>query len=65
MLGSSKVMAGFLLEKSSLKMRLMMLSKPPRMSCEFKQFNRELGNTSVSLDGRCPTPAYCGNVFPL
>lgn len=32
MLGSSKVMAGLLLEKKSLKIRLTMLSKPPRIS---------------------------------
>lgn len=36
MLGSSKVMAGLLLEKKSLKIRLMMLSKPPRISWERK-----------------------------
>ncbi len=34
MFGSSKVMAGLLLEKKSLKIRLMMLSKPPRISCD-------------------------------
>lgn len=34
MLGSSKVIAGLLLEKNSLKIRLMILSKPPRISCE-------------------------------
>lgn len=33
MLGSCKVMAGLLLEKNSLKIRLMMPSKPPRISC--------------------------------
>lgn len=36
MLGSCKVMAGLLLEKNSLKIRLMMLSKPPRISCGVK-----------------------------
>lgn len=34
MLGSSKVMAGLFFWKSSLKMRLMMLSKPPRINCD-------------------------------
>lgn len=36
MLGSCKVMAGLLLEKNSLKIRLMMPSKPLRISCKVK-----------------------------
>lgn len=64
MLGSWRVMAGFFLEKKSLKMRLMMLSKPPRMSCNKKVKKPQwLRPPSVSISyqlfetsaGRCLT----------
>ena len=46
MLGSSKVMAGFLFEKKSLKIRLMMLSKPPRISCVIKAKSETVTQTT-------------------
>jgi len=48
MLGSSKVMAGLLLEKKSLKMRLMMPSNPPRISCEMKVKSGRMTQTTIS-----------------
>lgn len=50
MLGSSKVIAGLLLEKNSLKMRLMMLSKPPRISCNKGQMREHDSDLRASIN---------------
>lgn len=44
--GSWRVIAGFFLENNSLKMRLTMLSKPPRISCNKSRY-------TVNSAGRC------------
>lgn len=56
MLGSSKVMAGLLFEKKSLKIRLMMLSKPPRISCDKGQKRENDSDHQLALATNCLIP---------
>lgn len=53
MLGSSKVMAALLLEKKSLKIRLMMPSKPPRISCDKGQRRQSDSDLQLALAPCC------------